>query len=75
MVRIKFASEIWKAGNSYVVTVPRQYIKDGWLKAGNKHTVEIETTPKSKQQGVQEVVQPVQEQPQQVEDKARPDYV
>lgn len=44
---MKFTAKIWKTGNSYVITVPSQYIKDGILYTDNEAVVSIEMLEKS----------------------------
>lgn len=38
---MKFKGEIWKTGNSYVLTVPAQYVKDGVLSVGVLYEVDV----------------------------------
>jgi antitoxin component of MazEF toxin-antitoxin module len=38
---MKFKGKVWKTGNSFVITVPQQYVEDGIFKQGETYDVEV----------------------------------
>jgi len=38
---IKFTGAIWQTGDSYVLTIPKQYVKDGAIKLYQQYEISL----------------------------------
>ena len=41
-MEIKFKGKIWKSNNAHLITIPAQYMKDGYLWSGEEMTIKID---------------------------------